>query len=167
MTVRLNDRLLTRIRDEVGRFMRGKIRVGFLDDELATIAAVHEFGSSGTSTESNRGRGAPSSDPSRSRRRGGNIPSRPFIRQGLEAERSQIARKHREVVGKLMTGRIGAKRAGQELGDFLVGVLQRSIDRSPAWAVPLKPATSAAKGSDHPLIDEGVLRAGIRVEVDI
>ncbi len=143
MAVRFKDLGLTRIRDQLGKFLRGSIKIGFIGDpELATIAAVQEFGSAAK-----------------------NIPARSFMRSALEQARTEIAKAHARIIGRLMEGKINAQRAAEELGEFIRQAIIKRIDTAQSWAVPLAAATAAAKGHSRPLRDSDAMRNGLVVEV--
>lgn len=91
------------------------------------------------------------------------IPARPFIRD--------FAKKNEKVLGAAMD-RIAARVeqgasvevALAQLGEFAQQNQQAHVRASKSWAVPNASSTTKQKGSDVPLIDQGVLVNAIRWE---
>lgn len=55
-------------------------------------------------------------------------------------------------------------RALGELGEFVEGGQKEHIQQSKRWATPNKPSTIRQKGSDTPLIDEGLMLGAVRAQ---
>ena len=87
------------------------------------------------------------------------VPARPFLTYALRKHRRAIQETFRGVVASGAT----PEQVGELVGAFAAGAVQETIsDRIPP---PNAPATVAAKGSDVPLIDSGILRQSISYEV--
>jgi hypothetical protein len=106
---------------------------------VAQIAAIQEFGTA-------------------------RIPARPFVRHALRsvgevqavlrAESAAITSKNRK-----------APTACRRVAQAMAALVVRAIDESPGWAKPNAPETVRRKGSDHPLIDTGLLRRSVHWRV--
>lgn len=89
------------------------------------------------------------------------IPARPFIRIGLQSPR---VREATERLGKaVLEGKTTPAQAMRLLGEVGRAEVVRAI--SAHIPPPNAPSTIAAKGSDTPLIDTGVLRSKIASKV--
>ena len=103
--------------------------------DLATIAAIHEFGTD-------------------------NIPSRPFTRESFDQHVNELDKFMQGIGGRIIVNRISASQGLNLVGQKMTGIIQKKIVDGP-WA-PNAPATVKQKGSDRPLIDTGHLRQSIR-----
>lgn len=117
------------------------VSVGWFDGDIATIAAVQEFGS-----------------PKR------NIPPRPAVRQAFENHRGELAALQAKIARALVEGKLTEARAMQLLGMWAVGAIKATITSEGKFA-PLAPATIRAKGTAKPLIDTGQLVASVTFQV--
>lgn len=107
---------------------------------IATIAAVHEFGSSD-----------------------GRIPERSFLRTGIRAAMPQVQQLNKISLRAIGNGTLSVPVALGQLGALAVGAVQKQI--TSGSYVPLRPATIRRKGSSKPLIDSGSLRASISYQL--
>lgn len=119
------------------------VKVGVIgDEELATIAAVHEYGSPQN-----------------------NIPERSFIRRTFSekeaAHRAFLAR----VVTQILRGTLTVDRGLGMIGAWGAAEVKKTITAGPHIPPPLSPRTIARKGSDRPLVDTGQLVGAITWEV--
>lgn len=89
------------------------------------------------------------------------IPARPFIRLTFDDEIEGIGDQIDKAKVDVILGKVDKERFLSRLGLFLQKKIVQKIDSSKSWAEPNAPSTIAAKGSDHPLIDEGRLRQSI------
>lgn len=117
------------------------VRVGALDGENATLAAIHEYG-------------APRA----------NIPARPFIRPTFERRRGELVALQAKLAKAMLLGVLSEERAMAMLGAWAAGAIKATITRDGNF-VPLRPATIARKHSAKPLIDTGQLVGAITFKV--
>ncbi len=115
-----------------------KIGVGvFGDEELATIAATHEYGSEHWHAT------------------GEGVPERSYIRSTLAEKKSQLDRVMKRVATGVMNGKFDVRTGLGIVGEWAVNAIKAKIRSN--VPPPLKPATIAAKGSSKALIDTGRL----------
>lgn len=128
---------------------RGKVVVGYPGDgpmhesgqfTVAALAVVHEFGV-----------------PDK------NLPSRPFMRQTWDNNKSAVKDKQRVAFGMALRGRWSPKRALELLGLDYEDRIRGTIDAGNFE--PLKASTKRAKGSSKILIDTGDLRRRVTSKV--
>lgn len=81
------------------------------------------------------------------------IPPRPMLRSTFDTKAKEIEDFIAKELDKVMQLEQTAKQALNRIGLKAVALVQQRIRESPTWAVPLDPATIAAKGSSVPLID--------------
>lgn len=120
---------------------KGKARFTTGKANLATIAAVHEFGS-----------------PAR------NIPERPFLRQGIRRTMPRISQVCRARLRDVANGSRAAESVFHAAGVVSVGGIKREF--LIGNFAPNSPRTIARKGSSRPLIDTGQLRQSIAYTVE-
>lgn len=128
---------------EALRRMQGEagVRVGVQgDDEVAVIAAVHEFGSDD-----------------------GTIPERSYLRSTFDEQRDALLAALEESVGQAIDGKVDLEKGLEKLGETLVEDIRRKIQQG--IAPDLDEDTIEAKGNDTPLIDTGRLLEAITAEM--
>lgn len=91
-----------------------------------------------------------------------NTPSRPFMRDAVDKNQSQINSFLAEQKNDLMRG-ASAQQVLGKIGVFMKGLVQDQIV-SGSFA-PNAPSTIAKKGSSQPLIDTGLMRQAVNYEV--
>lgn len=91
------------------------------------------------------------------------IPARPFMGDFFD--------KNEKVIGTVMDRMADSvahgddiDRALGELGEFVEGGQKEHIQQSKHWAKPNDPSTIRQKGSDTPLIDEGLMLGAVRAQ---
>jgi phage gpG-like protein len=109
---------------------------------VAHLASVHEFG-------------VPSQ----------NIPSRPFMAQAFNKNKSKLKKVIRQLVSDIFKGSIKTDGALRKLGVIHQGQVRETI--TSGSFTPLKTATVRRKGSSKPLQDTGRLKQSIDFEVVI
>ncbi len=133
------DRGLNAIRRNVQMLGRGMtVRVGVMENAVAAQRAI--YAEYGTKT----------------------APARPFM--AVTARKTRAAYKtFSGVLGaRLMAGKISPQGAMAQAGRWYVNQIKMTIESSPSWAAPNAPSTIAKKGSEHPLIETGLLLTSIR-----
>ena len=105
-------------------------------EQVAMVAAVNNYGSA------SRG-----------------IPARPFMTEGGAAAVEATRPIKEKLIPKLNKGRIKVAQILEVMGPFAVAAVQRKI-KDGNWE-PNAPATAAAKGSDTPLKDTGLMSQSI------
>lgn len=137
------DRGWRSFRRVIGDAQGRTVEVGFVDGEIATYAAVNEYGA---------------------RIRGGFIPPRPFMRTTIDTNAERYAALIRQQVARAI-----AQRAGSVEGALLrVGLTVRNdlIKAIRSWAEPPNaPSTIRRKGVNNPLVDTAAMQRAITVEV--
>lgn len=103
---------------------------------IATIAAVHEFGSAD-----------------------GRVPERSFLRATLAQMRVLIFKLYKKRLPDVMEEKIGLKHVQSEVGELMVGAIVERISTS--IPPPNAKKTIAKKKSSTTLIDTGALRQSI------
>ncbi len=89
------------------------------------------------------------------------IPARPFMRNTFDKEADTIAEQINKAKVDVIIGKIDKEKFLKRLGLYFQRKVVEMIDCSKQWAEPNAPSTIGAKGSDHPLVDEGRLRQSI------
>ncbi len=89
------------------------------------------------------------------------IPERPFIRKTFDDEKEGINQQVDKAKVDIVLGKVDKETFLKRLGLFFQKKVVEKIDSSKSWAEPNAPSTIRAKGSDHPLVDEGRLRQSI------
>ncbi len=123
------------------------VKVGILEEagnhesgmSVASIAAVHEFGSTD-----------------------GNIPERSFIRATMDENKGYFTEVTKRMLVEIMFGGEIRKALGF-IGQTIASEIKKRITKG--IPPPNKPSTIRAKGSSKPLIDTGRLRSSIAHEV--
>ena len=113
--------------------------------KVAQVAAWMEFGTPGSDDRAY--------DVVRSM-----VPSRPFLRTTFLRHREAIKAKLKDAIRDLITGKATLASAQDEIGKYVVGLVQDTIDDSRSWAEPLAPETIERKGHDQPLVESGTMR---------
>lgn len=108
------------------------------DQQLAVIAAIHEFGLD-------------------------DMPQRSFLRSAYDENLSMIDKMIQRVANGAVFG-LGTNAALNQLGNVVQGMVQRKIVDGPF--VPNSPATIKRKKSSKPLIDTGHLRQSIHYVIE-
>ncbi len=144
----LKDKGLTKLRRTLKKLSGVKIKVGFLDEQTATIAAFNEFGAFNV----------------RAKRFVG---PRPFIRSTITIKADEIKKGQALVMKGVYEGRFTAKAAAEAMGDFIRRLILDRIDTATQWAIPLEAFTVEEKGHSRPLVDTGAMRDALRVEVTL
>lgn len=85
------------------------------------------------------------------------IPSRPFLRDSVDAHSAEINAFLQSMRTQLVKG--SAEKVLKKIGVFQKGLIQKEIVNG--YFVPNSPATIKRKGSDKPLIDTGRMRQSI------
>lgn len=88
------------------------------------------------------------------------VPERSFLRAALDRRRKEWASTARRDAKAVLVGRLDVEVAANRIGNVMRGDVQQQI--TDTHEPPNAPATIAAKGSSHPLIDTGQLRQSIR-----
>ena len=87
------------------------------------------------------------------------VPARPFLRPAINEHHSDITEVVRKTLVRLLKGEITAAQAESALGMTGQTLIRTQIDKT--TTPPNAPRTIAEKGSDHPLIDTGLLKQSI------
>lgn len=93
------------------------------------------------------------------------IPSRPFMRTSVDSHADEYTGMLARGFGQILDSGRPVEAVLTEVGNEARTHMVEQIDNSPAWAAPNAPLTVALKGSSHPLIDTGTLRASIAFDV--
>jgi hypothetical protein len=148
--IKEKDKGWDKIKKELKRLDKSYTKIGIQAGEsrkdgkdMVVIAATHEFGTNKAGKNKNI-----------------KIPERSFLRTGIDNNKKKINNFIFELIGEVEDGKINAKQAVGNLGEFGEGLIKRRITvlKSP----PLKSETISKKGSSNPLIDTGQLKASIR-----
>lgn len=93
-------------------------------------------------------------------------PSRPFLRQSTDANKSNIEKFCKTQLQKLTQGGT-AEEILNSIGVMQKGLIQDTITKSPSWAAPNADSTikRKRKGSDVPLIDSGTMLQSVNYVV--
>jgi len=92
------------------------------------------------------------------------IPARPFMRDFAEKNENVLAAAMQRQAARIEAG-TNVDEALGELGEFAVKHQKDHVRQSGKWAVPNAASTIKRKGSNVPLIDDGVMLGAIRHEV--
>ncbi|GAB1578666.1 hypothetical protein [Bordetella petrii] len=92
------------------------------------------------------------------------IPARPFMRDFAEKNGKVLGQAMDRVAMAVQDGRLSADAGLDQLGTFAERHQKAHVQQSKSWAVPNAPSTVAKKGSDVPLVDQGVMVNAIRYE---
>lgn len=103
---------------------------------VVEVGLVHEFGS-----------------------RDERIPERSFLREAFDGNREKYAERVRQLMGLVLEGKLDYARALGLLGAEAASDVK--VWMTEGMFEPLAPSTIAKKGSAHPLIDTGQLRASV------
>jgi phage gpG-like protein len=132
---------MEKITFESGKTKRVTVTADKGDVSLATIAAVHEFGS-----------------PEH------NIPERSFLRGGIRRAAPKLNAVNIDSLRKVLLAKMSIEQAIEKLGMVAAGEVKREFIVGDF--VPNKPATIKRKGSSRPLVDTGQLRQSITFIVE-
>lgn len=113
--------------------------------DLLDIAIINEFGTEGED-------GKP------------RIPARPFMRDFAEKNGQVLDQAMDRAAAAVQDGRISVDAALDQLGTFAEKHQKAHIQLSKKWAEPNAESTKARKGSDVPLIDDGLMVGAVRYE---
>lgn len=91
------------------------------------------------------------------------IPSRPFLRNSVDAHMGEIVNFVSGVLDRIVNGGQGAQDTLWQTGSFMRGLIQKEIV-SGSYA-PNAPETIRKKGSEVPLVDDGQLRDLVNYQV--
>ena len=108
---------------------------------LATLGAIHEFGSSVGPGEK------------------GYVPERSFLRSTLAARRADIAQATIEQMRAVLAGIRSVERALDAIGMQIVSWVKQAVMTGDGIPPPLAESTIRRKGSSRPLVDHGQLIA--------
>lgn len=145
MGVREIDRGWRKIEREVKALSRRSVKVGIragkVNDgvDVVDIAAFNEFGTF-------------------------EIPARPFMRRTADRAHPDLNRFTRGQLLQLYSGGSAAQLLSRT-GLFYQNRMQETVRTAYTWAVPNSAVTVTAKGSNKPLIDDGVMLASIDYQV--
>ena len=92
------------------------------------------------------------------------IPARPFVRDFAEKNGEALGKAMDRMAGAVQDGRMGVDTALDQLGTFAEKHQKEHVQQSKKWAKPNAPSTVKKKGSDVPLIDQGLMVGAIRYE---
>jgi hypothetical protein len=93
------------------------------------------------------------------------VPERSFLRAWFDQNREKVIVRLRAAHRKVLLGELTPQRAGEIIGLWAVGEIQRFIADGKVKPA-LDPRTVVAKGSSVPLIDTGQLRSAISYAVE-
>lgn len=93
------------------------------------------------------------------------VPERSFLRAALDRRRREWASGARVDAKAALVGRLTLEVAANRVGNRMRSDIQQQI--TDTHEPPNAPATIAAKGSSHPLIDTGQLRQSIRYVAEL
>lgn len=91
------------------------------------------------------------------------IPSRPFLRQTFDEHQSELEAFANACVDRLVNGG-SADAVYKRLGTYVKGLVQTQI--TDGDFAENAASTIAAKGSSHPLIDTGLMRASVNFVIE-
>lgn len=92
------------------------------------------------------------------------IPSRPFLLNAMRRHRRKYLQIMKEQGARILRGETTLDAVMAKLGVLAQGDVQGEIDAT--LTPPNAPSTIAAKGSSHPLIETGEMRAGVTWKVE-
>lgn len=111
--------------------------------EVAFVAAANEFGIPAEPGSGRQWR----------------VPPRPFFRTALDTSRVALGRFIESQYHRVLGGIVDPRTGLGLIGEWLAAKVKRSINQM--TRPPNAPLTIAAKGSSHPLIDTGQMRASV------
>ncbi|EHK65296.1 hypothetical protein [Achromobacter arsenitoxydans] len=92
------------------------------------------------------------------------VPARPAMRDFAEKNADVLGQAMGRMAEALQDGRLDIDAALGQLGTFAEKHQKAHVQQSKKWAEPNAPATVKKKGSDVPLIDDGLMVGAIRYE---
>lgn len=151
--LKIDDRVWRKLQRKLQRARRVGVNVGMIASKggnqrtesgitLAELAAIHEFGS-------------PSA----------NIPERSFIRRTFDEGKKEFEEISAKVAKGIILDRFSVEKGMEILGAWGANAVKKRVTSGEHIPPPLKAATIAAKGSDRPLVDTGVMINAISWEI--
>lgn len=139
---------------------RSIVKVGFpagkADSDNINKAVWNEFGTRGSGKRFMTPRGGGF---------GGPIPERPFMRTALRKNKAKYRQAMKSSAAKILRGETTVSIVLTKLGMLGAQDIQDSIT---SWtSPPNSPTTIRLKGSSHPLIDHGEMRAAVTWELKL
>lgn len=152
-SLKYKDNGLTKLLKEVKAFKEGKVILGIINDgphgdsknSIMEIATMNHFGF----TYPN----------------GVKIPPRPFLTNYTENYKAEIESIQEKCTQMVLDGR-SAQYALTAMGELLLAGLRRQITKDKPFE-PNSPVTIEAKGSETPLVSEGILIGWLNYRVEI
>lgn len=100
----------------------------------------------------------------------GNLPPRPFMRNAIDKNTNTISKYIDLQIKLIWEGEISGKVALMRIGEYIRGLIIRSIASASTWAVPLTESTLKAKRkrgilNNKTLIEDGNLIKSIRYQI--
>lgn len=148
ITIKDNDKAFKKLEKVIAAMASRSAVVGLFgegdaSENLAERGAVHEFGT-----------------------RNGNIPSRPFMRQGFDNNVEALSKLGDALFRMMLKGKKAPSDILKILSEKMVAYLKESITSGgkPSFK-PLKPETIRRKGSSAPLIDVGNMVGSITYKI--
>ncbi|KCB24746.1 hypothetical protein [Bordetella hinzii] len=92
------------------------------------------------------------------------VPARPFMRDFAEKNGKALGQAMDRMAAAVQGGQLALDAALDQLGTFAEKYQKAHVQQSKKWAKPNAPATVKKKGSDVPLIDQGLMVGAIRYE---
>lgn len=92
------------------------------------------------------------------------VPARPFMRDFAEKNGKALGQAMDRMAAAVQGGQLALDAALDQLGTFAEKHQKAHVQQSKKWAKPNAPATVKKKGSDVPLIDQGLMVGAIRYE---
>ncbi|QDJ57257.1 hypothetical protein [Bordetella hinzii] len=92
------------------------------------------------------------------------VPARPFMRDFAEKNGKALGQAMDRMAVAVQGGQLALDAALDQLGTFAEKHQKAHVQQSKKWAKPNAPATVKKKGSDVPLIDQGLMVGAIRYE---
>lgn len=142
-----------------------KIAVGLFNDEpyVLMYGTVNEYGMDINITDKMRAWLLANGLYVKSTTTAIHIPERSFIRKTFMEKGDQINSAVKINLDQLLTMKIDINTFFNRTGDFLVQIVQQTIENT--FAPPNHPFTVQMKGSNHPLIDSGKLFDSITYKI--
>ncbi len=132
----IDDRKFRALRARLDQLADTVVKVGVFagtgEGELATVAAVHEFGND-------------------------HSPERSFLRRTFHEQKDRFAKAIAGASKRVVDGRVAPHAALGALGVLAATAVKNTIARGPHIPPPLKPETVRRKKSRRPLVDTGQL----------
>jgi len=129
------------------------------ESDLLMIARVHEFGTQIEVTDAMRGYLGAMGLHLRKDTEYIDIPERSYMRAGWDARRSDIEKRAKILLGRVLALEMEAEVALDTLGHYVAGQMQEYLTR--LSDPPLHPFTEKRKRSTNPLVDTERLRGAI------